>query len=197
MKILFPIGTIFPSQKGGPSNSVYWMAKALYTEGVDVVTIATNFGVNDKTIKSDIWIQNNFGRVRYTSDWMHQIPFKLLYYTFKELKTTDIVHLTSIFYPPSWIIATISCLKKKKIIWSSRGELNEKALIYNRWGKKTILLYIKKFMLSKIIFHTTSPSETNYMKIVFGKDVKIVEIPNFLELPTKKGKIIIANIFTI
>ena len=197
MKVLFPIGTIFPSQKGGPSNSVYWIAKALYTEGVDVVTIATNFGVIDKTIKSDIWIQNNFGRVRYTSDWMHQIPFKLLYYTFKELKTTDIVHLTSIFYPPSWIIAIISAAKKKKIIWSSRGELDEKALIYNRWKKKPVLWFIKKFMLSKIIFHTTSSTETDYMKFVFGNDVRIIEIPNFLELPTNEEKIIIENILSV
>ena len=151
MKVLFPIGTIFPSQKGGPSNSVYWMAKALYTEGVDVVIIATNFGVIDQTTKPDTWIRNNFGRVRYTSDWFHQMPFKLLYYTFKELKTTDIVHLTSIFYPPSWIIAVISSLKEKKIIWSSRGELDEKALIYNRWKKKPVLWLIKKFMLSTFV----------------------------------------------
>ena len=52
-------------------------------------------------------------------------------------------------------------------------------------------------MLSKIIFHTTSPAETNYMKFVFGNDVRTVEIPNFLELPTNEGKIIIENILPI
>lgn len=188
MKVLFPIGTIFPSQNGGPSNSVYWMAKALYTEGVDVVTVATNFGVNDKSIKFDTWIQNNFGRVRYTSDWLHQIPFKLLYHAFKELKTVDIVHLNSIFYPPSLIIAIVVLLKEKKIVWSTRGELDGQALIYSTWKKKPILWFIKNFMLPKILFHTTSPEETKYIKIVFGDNIRIVEVPNFLELPDKEGK---------
>ena len=188
MKVLFPIGTVFPSQKGGPSNSVYWMAKALYTEGVDVVTIATNFGVNDKTIKSDTWIENNFGRVRYTSDWLHQIPFKLIYYALRELKNTDIVHLNSIFYPPSLIIAIIGLLKKKKIVWSARGELDKHALIYSTWKKKPVVWFIKKFMLSKILFHTTSRGETNYIKFVLGNNISIVEVPNFFDLPNKGEK---------
>lgn len=188
MKVLFPIGTIFPSQKGGPSNTVYWMAKALHTEGVEVVTVATNFGIEDKTIQFDTWIQNTFGRVRYTSDRLHQIPFKLIYFALKELKTADIVHLTSIFYPPSWIIATVALIKKKKIVWSPRGELDEQALIYSTWKKKPVLWAIKNFMLSKILFHTTSPEETNYTKFVFGNDINLIEIPNFLTIPEKEEK---------
>ena len=195
MKVLFPIGTIFPSQKGGPSNSVYWMAKALYTEGVDVVTVATNLGVNHKVIKSDTWIYNNFGRVRYTSDWLHQIPFKLIYYSLRELKTADIVHLNSIFYPASLIIAIALLIKEKKIIWSTRGELDEKALIYSQWKKKPVLWFIKKFMLSKILFHSTSPEETKSIKFIFGKSIGIIEIPNFLELPDKEKKKCMKNIF--
>lgn len=191
MKVLFPIGTIYPSQKGGPSNSVYWLVKALYTEGVDVVIVATNFGIEDETIQFDTWLHNDFGKVRYTSDWLHQMPIKLLYHTLKELNTADIIHLTSIFYPPSWIIAIVGSIKKKKIIWSSRGELYQNALMYKNWKKQPVLWLIKKFISKKFIFHTTSSAETNFIKSIFGDKIPIVEIPNFLELPSKKEKIAI------
>lgn len=45
MKILYPIGGFYPDQTGGPSNTVYWMAKALVKQGHEVTVVTTDFGL--------------------------------------------------------------------------------------------------------------------------------------------------------
>ena len=184
MKVLFPIGTIFPSQQGGPSNTVYWMAKALNTEGVEVTIISTNLGIDLNTIASNKWIDTNYGQVIYTSEWFHSLPLRLIFLSLKKLKEADIVHLTSIFYPPSWILAPIALLQGKKIIWSVRGNFEESALKIASWKKRPIIWLINQFLKKKTVFHTTSPLETQNTQNILGKDTLICEIPNYLELPS-------------
>ena len=155
MKVLFPIGTIFPSQQGGPSNTVYWMAKALNTpeginERVDVTIISTNLGIDLNTITSNKWMDTNYGRVIYTSEWFHSLPLRLIFLSLKKMKKADIIHLTSIFYPPSWILAPIALLQGKKIVWSVRGNFEESALKISSWKKKPILWFIDKFLKKKL-----------------------------------------------
>lgn len=189
MRILFPIGTLYPSEKGGPSNTIYWMAKALFSMKIDVTCISTNFGIDKNKLEFDKWLKTDYGDVIYTSDRFHNFPYKLLLRSIYKLKESDIIHLTSIFYPPSWIIAPISIFKKKRIIWSVRGNFEQDAMKISRWKKKPILWLVKKIAHNKnIIFHTTSTAETNNTKQLLGNNVKIIEIPNYIEMPNPEPR---------
>ena len=188
MKILFPISTIFPSQTGGPSNSVYWMAKALHTEGVEVIIVSTNLGIDLNRITSNKWMDTDYGRVIYTSEWIHYLPIRLIFLSLKNIKQADIIHLNSIFYPSSWILAPVAFLWNKKIVWSVRGNFEEKALTYSTWKKKPIIFLLNTFLKKKVVFHTTSEVETQNTKALLSNDIKIIELPNYLELPPKLEK---------
>lgn len=182
MKILYPIGTLYPSQQGGPSNTIYWMAKALANAGVEVTLVTTNLQAEDK-VPADMWLETNYGRVIYHADRIHLLPGKMLRSVWKEMSVCDLVHLTSLFYPPSLLSAFMAKWHKKPVIWSPRGELDEKALVYSFWKKKPFLWLIRSFLKEKITFHSTSPEETRRVRTIFGQNVRVVEIPNFMELP--------------
>ena len=182
MKILFPIGTLYPSQQGGPSNTVYWMAKALSNEGVEVSTITTNIGAEGK-IPANKWLDTEYGRVIYHSAHFPLLPWNMIKSTFSSIPHCDLVHITSLFYPPSLVAGFIAYWYGKPIIWSPRGELDRLALVYSTWKKRPFLWLIRLFLSKKVIFHSTCPEETLRVKTVIGEHTQVVEIPNFLELP--------------
>ncbi len=180
---MFPIGTLYPSQQGGPSNTIYWIAKALVHQGVHVTIVTTNVGTTNK-VPSNQWINTDYGRVIYYSTWFPVFPLRMVRSTIAAIPHCDLVHLTSLFYPPSLVAALAALWYGKPIVWSSRGELDRMALVYSSWKKKPILWLIRQFLSKKIVFHSTSPEETLRVKLVLGQQVQTVEIPNFLELPT-------------
>ena len=125
------------------------------------------------------------GRTIYLKTTYIPLPFSMMWATIKELKHVDIVHLTSLFYPPSWIIALVNWLFfHKPLVWSVRGELDKKALSYKTVFKKGLLILIK-LINTKIAFHSTSQEETRVTKQFFSSARTVVEIPNFLELPNR------------
>ncbi|GAB4497985.1 MAG: glycosyltransferase [Saprospiraceae bacterium] len=182
MKILFPIGTLYPSQQGGPCNSIYWLAKALAKEGVEATLVTTNLQAEDKVL-ADVWLDTDYGRVIYHHERFHLIPMKMLRSVWKETPKCDVVHLNSLFYPPSVFAAGMAVWQKKSIVWSVRGVLDEQTLTYSKQKKNILLWLIKRFLSSKVCFHSTSPEETGQIRAVFGMSVSVVEIPNFMELP--------------
>jgi glycosyltransferase involved in cell wall biosynthesis len=182
LKILYPIGTLYPSQQGGPSNTVYWMAKALTETGHEITLVTTNLLAENK-VTADRWLETDFGRVIYHNERRHLLPSKMLRSVWKEMPACDIVHLTSLFYPPSLLSALMAKWHKKPIIWSPRGELDEKALVYSTWKKKPVLWALRQFFIGKTTFHSTSQEETKRVKGTLGRHAQVVEIPNFMELP--------------
>jgi glycosyltransferase involved in cell wall biosynthesis len=182
MKVLFPIGTIYPSQQGGPSNSVYWMAKALTQCDVGVTIVATDLGA-ENIVTSDTWLDTDFGRVIYHRDRLHILPLNMLRSVRRCMKNADLVHLTSLFYPPSLFSALLAIKHQKPVMWSPRGELDEKALIYSAWKKKPVLWLIRRFLLPRIVFHSTSPEESRRVREVLGPGAKCIEVPNYMEIP--------------
>lgn len=117
------------------------------------------------------------------------IPIVLIKKCLEQIKNVDLIHLTSVFYPASIIIFIINLLfYRKPVIWSPRGELEAKALIYSSKIKKIYLFPIKLFQKS-IIWHSTAPQETVSIKKIFTKSSKIIEVPNFIELPTMEPQI--------
>jgi glycosyltransferase involved in cell wall biosynthesis len=185
LKVFFPIGSLYPSLNGGPGNTVYWLAKALTKMGIEVVCIATDYKIGANLIKRDTWLYTDYGKIRYTSDIYHSFPIKKMWYSIKEIYASDIVHLTSIFYPPSFLLAFVAIICRKKIVWSPRGELHQKALTYSNYKKKFILRVIKWISNFNINFHATSKEEVNNIEKLTGSKKNIFMIPNLLQLPPK------------
>ena len=179
MKVLFPIGSFYPAQSGGPSNTIYWHAKALKKNGINTTVVTTSKDI--KGVELNTFVKTDAGDVIYCSEISFIFSFKLIFHTLKKLKQTDIIHLTSLFYFPSLIIAFFSLLHKKKIVWSVRGELEKNALRYHSFYKKFYIKLIKMMVNQNVTFHTTSVSESKNTKQIFSNS-KVTFFPNYIDL---------------
>jgi len=194
MKILFPIGSFYPAQSGGPSNTIYWLSKTLKKEGIQPIVITTDKDIKDFDIIFNQYINDNkIGEIIYCKESNYKFSFNLIKHTLKKIKNVDIVHLTSLFFIPSIIIAFFAKFYDKKVIWSVRGELESSALKYKTNYKKLYLNLIKILINKNFIFHSTSKAETQNIKKIFP-NIKIIEIPNYIELPERYNMEIKNNI---
>lgn len=183
-KILFPIGSIYPSQQGGPSNSIYWTCLALKKIGFDITIISTDVLTNN-LIKKNKWLETDFGKVIYNKEINYKFPIKTVFKSLIKIHKNEIIHLNSIFYPLSIIIFLFSVFTTKTIIWSVRGELSPKALEYSYYKKYFILKILKVLINKNVYFHSTSDFENKCIIESFGKNVNIKYLPNFMLLPNK------------
>ena len=139
LKILFPATTFYPVQIGGPNFTLFWHCKELVKNNIDVTIISTDTGFD--SIKGELPPVNIFkptdmGNIIYLSGRFKFL--RQLYNVYSCLDKVDIIHLNSFFSPISFIsFLMIKIFKKnKKIIWSTRGEMNTKALEFNSIQKK-------------------------------------------------------------
>ena len=61
--------------------------------------------------------------------------------------------------------------------------MDKRALEYSRLRKSPVLWCIKKFIGDYPLFHSTCDEETGYIRDTFGSEARIVQVPNFIELP--------------
>lgn len=184
MKIFFPLQVFYPSQAGGPANSIYWLTKNLVRKHFKPIIVSTDIGIEENFPRNK-WLENEAGKVIYIKTF---VPYFPLYQTFISLKTfhkADLIQLSSVFFPTAFITAFAARIFNKKLIWSARGELDTEALKISPFRKRPILWAIKKFIGNYPYFHSTCDEETIYIKNVFGNEAKIIQIPNFIEIPEK------------
>lgn len=182
MKILFPITKFYPHSGGGPSFTVYWLAKELAKNGHNVTVVATNKGLNNLFL-SDCWNNLDGIRVKYCSYRLEKFPLKMIYNSIKEVKSSDIIQLSSVSSLAAFFVALSSIVFKKAVIWSPRGEFAE-AAVKNNVFKNIYFSLIKYLFKHFVVFHSTSDKETAEIKATIGK-CNIIEVPNFIELPQK------------
>lgn len=183
IKILYPIGSFFPSHFGGPSTSIYWLSKELSKYNFLPIIVSSSLGIDTKKVELNKFLQKDFGEVIYCKTYFHYLPLNLLRNVYYKINEADIIHLTALFYPPSWIIACLAIILKKKVIWSIRGELEPNALEFSSWKKKPILLLIQKLAQSKKInFHSTNITEYQNVLTILYPINKTVIIPNYIDI---------------
>lgn len=182
MKLFFPLEVFFPSQAGGPANSVYWLTKNLTEFGFESVIVATDRGL-DQTVPTNIWKSNDFGKTIYVKTYISNLPLRQILIALQSFHKADIIHLSSVFFPTSFVTAFAAKFWRKKIILSPRGELDREVLKDSRIKKKPVLWLLKKFVGRYPLFHSTSPEETSNIKKIFGPEANVFEIPNYIELP--------------
>lgn len=180
MTILFPTASYFPSQLGGPSNTIYWHCCALKKRGINTIITTTSWGILEKhKIGLNTWITNESGKVYYSSLWFG-IPINQIFQTLRLIPKADVIQLSSIFYYPSLIFAIWGLICKKKIVWSPRGEFEKSALFFGK-AKKEIYLKLLKIIYNKnITFHATSISEQGSIQKMMNEKANVICLPNYL-----------------
>ena len=180
---LHPVGSFYPAQTGGPDNTVYWITKALKTRNNNPIIVATERGVAD-SVDRNTWMNTEYGKVIYTRNLIHYFPLKLILTALRQIRHSDVIHLTMIFYPASFIMAFINkFFVGKPVVWSVRGDLDPYMLKRSAWKKRPVLWLIRNVLKKGVVFHATCDEEARYLKDNFGEDIKIVLIPNYMEFP--------------
>jgi glycosyltransferase involved in cell wall biosynthesis len=182
MKVFFPLEVFYPSQAGGTSNTVYWLTKNLVKEGFEPVLVASDKGILPG-FPLNRWLENESGRVIHVRTRHLHFPVGQTFYSLRHFHNSDVVHISSVFYPTAFITAIAARLFGKKTIWSVHGELDPHALNHSRGRKTPILRAIRWLVGDYAVFHSTCEEETGYIRDVFGTDARVVEIPNFIEMP--------------
>lgn len=182
MTILMSADCFYPSQLGGPSNAIYWQAKALTQAGHQVTVVATSHALPVDTLL-DQWLSIDCGRVIYTQNPHFYCPIKHIWYGWQSIRNADIVHVNSLFYPASVVWVLMSRLAKKPVVWSPHGELSTVALGF-RPRLKRILLKLFRRISAPIWFHATCAAEVANIQHQFGLTARVGEIRNLMELPT-------------
>lgn len=177
IKILHPLLCYYPSQAGGPANTLYWLNKALPVSEFSATVVSTTFGVvNPSSViasseTSSTYFLNSKGKSFVSK-------------SISLLKTTDVVQFSSLFFPPTLPLLFAAVYQKKAIIMSPRGELYPSALEQKSLKKKLWLAVIKCFE-KHINFHATNTYEQDIIEKHFLKAKGITVIPNYIELPEK------------
>lgn len=181
MKIVMSADWFYPAQTGGPSNAIYWQAKALTRAGHDVTVVATAQDL-PPMIPLDQWLTLDCGRVIYTRNPSFYLPLRHIWYGWQAIREADLVHVNSLFYPASAVWVLMSRLANKPIVWSPHGELSPVAL-RTRPRLKRGLLAVFRWLSSPVWFHSTCAAEVAHIQQHFGPDARVVELRNRMELP--------------
>lgn len=188
MRVFISAGLFYPSKQGGPSKTLYWLAKGLVSKGVDASVVTSNNYIEDGLVEFDAWVDFDGIRVRYCNA-KSKLPLRVVFHSAKELLKCDVVLLSSFFYMPSFFIALFAAFTSKKIIWSPRGELFGAAVNGSK-AKQLFIRLLRLLFAKRVVFHATSSEEKNQIYKYLGSKAKIIIIPNYMELHEKKGRLV-------
>jgi len=182
LRIHFPVGALFPARTGGNDQTLYWLAKHLKAKGFQTVLIATDEGLEKNEVPRNRWLETDAGKVMYVRQLFHFFPVFFVLKNLVQCLFTDIVHLSSVFYPPSLLIGHFARLLRKTVVWSVHGELYDNAIKFNKIRK---LLYLNLVPRQYVTFHGTSRDEIKCIE-KYLKPKNIVFIPHFIELQSSR-----------
>ncbi len=186
MKILLSTALFYPSRLGGPANTLYWLAKALSLNNIQVSVVTTDKHIEPGKIVVDSWSDVAGIRVRYC----HSSPlylFKVLWYTWREMSDSNTIMLCDMFQRQVLPVALMARIRRKSIIWSPRGELFGPAIAGSRI-KRWYINIVRRIFGKYAIFHATSKEEKEMIITQIGVDAKVVVIPNYIELPQQLAR---------
>lgn len=181
MKILMVAGLFYPAKLGGPANTLFWLAKGFVKNDFDVFVVASSQNIDNGVVLFNQWTTVEGIKVMYCNV-RTKLNHRVVWNAWKELRNTDTIILSSVCYLPCFLVALKASIFKKNIIWSPRGELFPTAIANNRF-KLAYFRIIKHLLRRKVTFHATSEEEKQQISNIFGKDISLVVIPNYIELP--------------
>ena len=173
--LIVPIGSFYPAQLGGPSNTMFWHCREFAKLNYRVDVITTSRGISNDYPKN-IWVEVDGINVIYCSTYSRWI-----YHCIKGINQDSIVHLNSIFYWPSIVAYIIAAKATAEVFWSVRGELMSAALSRGKLKKRFFLFVFLKPLTRMVNFHATSSDENKVIKSFFPKN-NIIKHPNYIQL---------------
>lgn len=190
LRILYPIRNFYPSQVGGPSNSIYWLSKSLSLRKIKPIVLTTREGIEsiqkvkksreDKLLDGIYAEYNNYLILSWLSP-------RLFFSIISRVPRYDIVHIHSIFFIPGQFAVLIARLTGKPYLVSPRGEFQNYALGFGKLKKKIFLKLIYKNLKNATAFHATSEFEAQSIRNYFPEK-KIYILPNFVSHDPLKKK---------
>tara|TARA_B100001059_G_C17818809_1_gene576949 strand:- start:770 stop:1882 length:1113 start_codon:yes stop_codon:yes gene_type:complete len=180
MNVLYPVLCYYPSQAGGPANTLYWQNSALAANNIGTITISSNFGL----AKSEdlIELSRSCSYKDHKVFFTNKSFFSSFFLSVKQLKKCQVIHFSSVFYPITLPLLLVSWLLRKSIVISPRGELYASALAVNE-KQKSIWLKLIKLFQRKINFHATNNYEAGLIKSFFPQAKSTEVLANFIRLP--------------
>jgi glycosyltransferase involved in cell wall biosynthesis len=176
MRFLFVLQNFPPSKFGGVGSSTFEVVHQLlkYSEHVKVLT--TDYKIPQGEIVKNKWTKNSGIDIMFVNT--RNSVFYLYFFLngFRQIKKSDVTHLSSIFYFPTLIFAIYSRFIGRPFVVSPHGELHSAALSYKSWKKRPYLFILSR-VLKKSHFRATSKDEYTMIKNYFPES-KITIIPN-------------------
>jgi len=189
VKILFILGSFFPAQSGGPNNTTYWAVKELAQRGVEVTVASLKDGLTPKNLDSYGIALNRENRLDGIKSWYFDygasryLSLAMSRWLLTNIKQYDMVNLTSVFFPWTWIAALLCILFRIPFSIAPRGELEPGAYRYGK-GRKQLFsrLFIKRLMAKARFVLVTSEQEEHYSRSYFPEGMPFEIVPNYMEL---------------
>lgn len=166
---------------GGPSLSVYYLARALslLLPKLSVITTDANGKESLNVTKNKfVELEKNLYVKYYSNSTSFGLSMRMALNLWKDIKENELTYIVSFFSPSTPEALLFASFFKKKIILSPRGQLSDwavssrKSFFKNLWIKFLIKPY-----QSKIVWHATSEQERVDIKTVF-EDANVFAIPN-------------------
>lgn len=181
--ILIPAWSFYPSQEGGPSNALYWLATGLAKAGYVVRVVATNRCLKPGQVVEDQWTRLNGFDVIYGSVEHHHALIEM------EVEKCDVLITNGVCSIKNFKLNRLALQLGKKVILSPRGELFDSAVFHKGklYGRLKCAMFAIMRMTygQRVLYHATSPEEEASVKKYMGKNARMVLIPNYMILPEK------------
>ncbi|WP_075506009.1 glycosyltransferase [Candidatus Pelagibacter communis] len=166
MKTLFIIGSFFPSQKGGPDSSIYWLVKSLNEKSYSQNLVLSFFdGLSSHDIKKFKIKKNKICKIKgvnviFFSYFIFKIfSFNYWFYLIKNLKKYNLININSYFFSISILSAIIFKIFKANYYLSLRGEIFKETLNYNKYLKITLMPILNRIYKNSKFLHCTTHQE--------------------------------------
>ena len=181
LRVLFPVGYLYPAQNGGPALTLYRVGRALKaSEDLELSFIASGLYTGGK-VKLDEWIDSDFGKVKYVKCKSPSRSIKFLLEVLRSLVIQDVIIVTSVFALNNLFFLIASAVLSKKVILAPRGELDDGALRFKPLKKKIYLgIYRRIILFVKPKLLVTCEQEFVQANKNLGICLERYIIPNFL-----------------
>ena len=121
MNLLISVGFFYPSQIGGPGNTLYWIGKHLVENDIKVTVLVSDIGVPKSFAPRDKWTVLDGIRIKYCNVTNPYGLIKLTWNTIKELTHNDVVMLSSLLYKPNFFVGIVALIYKKNNLVTTWG----------------------------------------------------------------------------
>ena len=203
MKVLHIIPSVSPL-RGGPSQAVIEMVRALRSEGIDasIVTTEDNGIYRNKELPLNEWSQYKGipilvhscmnSKIRSIREYL--VSFSFAYWLIKHIGDYDAIHVHALFSFPSTISMMVARISGVPYIIRTIGQLNSWSMKQSALRKKVMMILVEKHNLLKArAIHVTSNYERKDLeKLGLGDKCFIlglgVDLPNESIHESKKRK---------